>query len=219
MTPYHGILVVVLLLLVSGGFPSRGVAAMPGSPPDGPELPEGNLTELRRALYGLSDSILAHFSHGDSISLEVVAPDGAWLVLQELVAAAERRGVAVLPGGAVGVRSLTASVGGLGVRYLRTDEPDSLERIVTVALNAVVPTGTGGPSEKGYLVSRLFSATRIDTVAASDTSYIESGGFAFSQGIPPDTASGGFWSKIVEPVVVIGSAAIMVILLFSVRSQ
>ncbi len=218
MTPYYPLLA-ILLLLGFGSIPFRAVAAMPGRPLDGSELPTDNVTELRMALNRLGDSLLGHFQRGDSIALEVVAPDGAWLVMQELVDAAERRGVMVLPVGSVGVPSLTASVGALAVRYGRTSEPDSLERVVTVSLNAVVPTGRAGPSEKGYLVSRLFSTSQTDTVAVADTSFIESGGFAFSHGRPPDVASGGFWSRIVEPVVVIGSAAIMVILLFSVRSQ
>lgn len=61
-----------------------------------------------------------------------------------------------------------------------------------------------------------FKVTNIDTVAVDDVGAIEDPSYSFTRGnVPPEP----FLSSLLEPVIAIGSAAVAVILFFTVRSK
>ena len=61
-----------------------------------------------------------------------------------------------------------------------------------------------------------FKVTKIDTVAVDDVGAIEDPSYSFTRGnVPPEP----FLSSLLEPVIAIGSAAVAVILFFTVRSK
>ena len=64
--------------------------------------------------------------------------------------------------------------------------------------------------------SQTFNLTYYDTVAVDNVKVIENPSFPFTQGEVP---SEPFFSGLFEPVVAIGSAAIAVILFFTIRSK
>jgi hypothetical protein len=61
-----------------------------------------------------------------------------------------------------------------------------------------------------------FKLTAVDTINVEDVEYVESRSYPFTRGdLPPEP----FFSSLLEPIVAIGTAAIVIILFFSVRSQ
>ena len=73
-----------------------------------------------------------------------------------------------------------------------------------------VEVGTGA-----ILVSRPFTSSVRDTVPVVGFESLESPGIPSTHGVPPPS---GMFSSLVEPIVLIGSVAVAVYLLFSVRN-
>jgi hypothetical protein len=110
--------------------------------------------------------------------------------------------------------SLLVAITGLGVEYREVDDQDLLERDVSMEITATLPgTSAGARSVRAYALHA------IDTVNSDRTSLLEASGYSFTKGIGPARAGGGFWKKIVEPAVVLAASAVIVVLLFTVRSQ
>lgn len=100
------------------------------------------------------------------------------------------------------------------VRYsLHEASADSLVRDVHLAVNTTltVPGGSNLPFPDYEIVLN-------DTVARTDVPFIESRQYIYAQAPVPDRPA-GFYSDIVEPLIIVSSAIITVILLFTVRSQ
>lgn len=100
------------------------------------------------------------------------------------------------------------------IRYsLHEPSTDSLIREVHLAVNTTL-TNPGGTS----LPFPDYDMTLRDTVARIDIPFIESRQYLYGQAPIPDRPS-GFYSDIVEPLIIVSSAIITVLLLFTVRSQ
>lgn len=100
------------------------------------------------------------------------------------------------------------------VRYsLPDDNPDSLVRDVHLAVNTTLTAPGGTP-----LPFPDYDITLRDTIARTDIPFIESRQYLYGQAPIPDRPS-GFYSDIAEPLIIVSSAIITVILLFTVRSQ
>jgi hypothetical protein len=68
-------------------------------------------------------------------------------------------------------------------------------------------------SERG---KRPFEITRLDTVKVEDIKVLENDSFPFTKGtVPPEPFLSGF----AEPLIAIGTAALVVVLFFTIRSQ
>ena len=63
---------------------------------------------------------------------------------------------------------------------------------------------------------REFEITRIDTVEVEDIKYLENDSFPFTKGNVP---SEPFISGLAEPLIAIGTAAVVVVLFFTIRSK
>jgi len=68
-------------------------------------------------------------------------------------------------------------------------------------------------SESG---KREFEITRIDTVKVDDIKFIENDSFPFTKGTTP---SEPFLSGFAEPLIAIGTAAVVIVIFFTVRSE
>ncbi len=146
---------------------------------------------------------------GDSIVCSIKEHPAGWLVTARLAEYCPK----------IHLRTPTVSTGTLGitsfgVRYERLSEyDDSLRRICAVAFAGTFIRQSGEVT--------AFPATTIthsDVIALSDVTSAEAGGYDFSRGAIPARES-GFMSDIVEPLVIISTAALTVLLLFTVRSQ
>lgn len=175
-----------------------------------------NLEQIQQCARTLADSVLMPFADGDSLRLVVVEHPAGWLIDGQFLEAAADRGLRVTDSPAA--PALTVAVTGLGIEYLETEESDRLLRRASLVLNTIVPAVAGirGSSSR---IAGMFATALVDTIEASQAVALESPGYPFSKGMVVSTASPGFWGKIVEPVVVLGASVVMVILLFTVRSQ
>lgn len=145
----------------------------------------------------------------DSIVCSVKEHAAEWLVTARLAEYCPK----------IHLRAPTPSTGTLGitsfgVRYERlTAYDDSLRRICTVAFAGTFIRKSGELA--------AFPATTVshaDIIAISDITSAESGGYDFSRGAIPQRDS-GFMKDIIEPLVIVSTAALTVLLLFTVRSQ
>jgi hypothetical protein len=63
---------------------------------------------------------------------------------------------------------------------------------------------------------RKFEITRLDTIKVEDIKYLDNDSFPFTKGtIPPEP----FLSGLAEPLIAIGTAAVVVVLFFTIRSK
>lgn len=175
-----------------------------------------NLERLQLCARQIADSLLLPFHGGDSLAVTTVDHPGGWLVDGQFIEAAASRGITAVGGDRV--PSVSLAVLGLGVEYRPTEESDRLQRTAAVSVNAIVATPVGGSGGSTRTV-RDIQVAIVDTIEAEQALGLESPGYPFSKGIVASNGSPGFWEKIVEPVVILGASVVMVILLFTVRSQ
>jgi len=183
------------------------------------EAQPDNLERLRSCADEVADSVVHLFAPGDTLCVTVAVHPASWLIDQAMLAVAERRGNVVSSCQENGDVGLGFAINAIGIDYLPVDETDSVERRARLDLAVSLPPlkGTNGSIGRSL---RSFSATLTDTVATGMLDIMEGSGYDFARGKrPPPPGSTGFWSKIVEPAIVLGATAVVVILLFSVRSQ
>ena len=199
---FRPLLPAIFLLLLSVG--------NAGAQPD-------NLARLQECARAAADSLLEGFAAGDTLCLSVADHPAAWIVEQAVTAVANARRNVIATCGPGDPRSLSVAITAIGVEYRETEDSDSLERNALLSVSALLPGGSrpGGISGR---TSRTLSSARADTVATDDLGVQEGAGYPFAKGSSP-ASSGGFWSKVVEPAIVLGATAVVVILLFTVRSQ
>lgn len=105
-------------------------------------------------------------------------------------------------------------VGDYAIRYyLHTGDTDSLVREARLWLAAMATATTGSHQHHPQ-----YTASLRDTIARSDIPFVESRQYAYARAPVPDTPP-GLYSDVVEPLLIISSAIITTILLFTVRSQ
>ena len=100
----------------------------------------------------------------------------------------------------------------LSTRYEAMGESDSVRRIITVDLEAIVSAASKKTVVGKGAVSDTLICTRRDAIAA------ESRQHRATYGEMPESAS-SVWDDILEPVIFIAAAAATVVLLFTVRSS
>ncbi len=185
------------------------LAHMAGSMPATAQ--QGNLEMLMACSREIGDSAIALVPRSDSICARTAEHPAAWVLESGLAAAAEARSIRLVRCESPGV---SVAVTSIGVAYAATDNEDVLERTATIEAVVLVD---GSPASSR--VTRALRATRRDTIPAAALPVVEAAGYEFTRGTPPPPAPTGFWATVVEPAVVVGSAVVMTILLFTVRSQ
>ena len=180
--------------------------------------PRGNLERLEECAATVADSILSTVGARDSLCLAIVPHDAAWLLERALVERASARGVSVQRCEAADARRLDVAIASIGVVYSVTDD-DAIERRAALSISASAPAPITEAGRGAALRTFRVEAELVDTLAHPDTAGLAIASYPFTVGTMPAADSGGFWSKIVEPAVVLAAAAIVAILLFTVRSQ
>lgn len=175
-----------------------------------------NLERLQLCASMLADSVLSPFDTGDSLRLVVVEHPAGWLVDGRFLESAAEQGLVISDSPSAPV--LTVALTELGVEYMETGDNDRLARRASMVINTIVPS-SGSSSPAPSRSARQFEMAIVDTIDVSQALALESPGYPFSKGISVAAGTPGFWGKIVEPVVVLGASVVMVILLFTVRSQ
>jgi len=184
----------------------------------------GNLERIEECARVICDSLLSGFPSGAPLCIQVVRHPASWVMEEALLRTAETRGVRIVAcdsGGASSEVEITLAVTAIGIEYRAIDPDDSLERDARIEASAIL-TQRSGASNGGLPAGRSlrsYVAARRDTVGADQTSRIEASGYDFAKGNLPTRGSSGIWKKLVEPAVVLGASVVMVILLFTVRSQ
>jgi hypothetical protein len=176
-----------------------------------------NLERLRQSARLLSDSLLATRGIStDTICLNVVRHPASWLLDEGMIASATSRGIPVATCDSGVGDGLTMAITAIGVSYGEIDDDELLARETRLEVTALVPPQWGGANGR---VATHYAIVQRDTVRGDQTSLLEATGYDFVRGTLPSRQGSGFWKKVVEPAVVIGASVVLVILLFTVRSQ
>jgi hypothetical protein len=178
-----------------------------------------NLQFLQQCARQAGDSLIAGYGAGDTICLSVAAHPATWLLEEAALNAALEHGIYVRHCPERPDNGISIAVRSLGIAYLPLDEPDSVQRIAHLEVSAAMDASPESPTGARRRLTRSISVRRTDTVSADGTSVLEASGYEFARGTLPPRQPSGFWSKIIEPAVILGASAVMVILLFTVRSQ
>lgn len=179
-----------------------------------------NLERLQTCAEVVGDSLLMSMSNNESqeLCLRVVDHPASWIVDQSMIRKATERGFSVLPCKPPFPNDVLVAITNIGVRYFELDDQDYLRREVKLGLSASLPKQNG----PGSAIQRVTETREIvlhDTIEAVQAPFLESPAYTFTVGAKIHRNTSNFWSKVVEPAVVIGSTVVMVILLFTTRSQ
>jgi hypothetical protein len=178
-----------------------------------------NLEQLQNLARLLSDSLLTGYTRHDTFCLRVAEHPAAWIVEQSMLAAAEKQGFRMGDCDSSLRRRIALAITSIRVTYRPLEDADSIERVAELSVDATLPEHGSGTT--GFLgeLHRPLTASVTDTVAIGDTVSIANPGYEFARASLPSGSKPGFWDKIIEPAVVLGASAVIVILLFTVRSQ
>jgi hypothetical protein len=200
------ILSVVALLVMGSGPPLRAQGT--------------NLERLQKCAGLVADSVLAMYSSADTLCMTTIEHPASWLLDQSMLAGVERRNLRLGSCGEGATDRLQLAITAIGIEYHEVDDPDSVERRASISVGSALPFPTGSSQRlPGARLSRSYSVVLLDTVNAAGTSSLETPGYPYTHGMLVTNNHPGFWGKIVEPAVILGASVVMVILLFSVRSQ
>lgn len=179
--------------------------------------PAANL-ELFRLLAGrIAERSVAGMPSGDSATfqLSVFPRETGWIIEDALVGAlSSKKATRVNAGGSYGAEF---GIADLHVAYenIRRDGffgSKIVDRCVRVVLHAKITEVRDG----SVLLSQDMTEEQRDTVLVSGVERLESAALPATKGQLPGE---GIFSTIAEPIVVLGTIAVAVILLFTVRSQ
>lgn len=181
---------------------------------------QSNLERIQMCADIAGDSLLMSMNNNESreICVRVVDHPASWIVDQSMIRKAAERGFSVLPCKPPFPGDILVAVTNIGVRYVELEDRDYLRREVKLGLSASLPR----QNEAGTAVRRVTETREVvlqDTIEAVQAPFLESPAYDFTVGAKIVRNQSNFWSKVVEPAVVIGSTIVMVVLLFTTRSQ
>ena len=174
-----------------------------------------NLEVIQKLSFQIGDSLAGMLGEGDSVRVLVRPVESAWYVEGPLLRAFAEHGrfptLSLSAGREVDIGLLTAKVEYANVRGHGFFAQRVLDRTVRVEFTGkIVDTRSGT-----IVVNRDFAGSARDTVEFSELERLESAGIPGTHGVVP---AEGFFSSILEPLVMIGAVAVAVFLLFRVRS-
>lgn len=171
-----------------------------------------NLDLVRECSLSLTDSALSLVTV-PILCYRAVPHPAVWLIEESVVKTAEQRGIQ-LQDCSNGMPAIKIAFTELNLLYRHGTEPETIAREcrITVAV-MVAPTGTEPQRQ------REFTAIRHDTVSISAVPLIEQPGYDYLRGVNIAPPNSNFWDRVMEPAIVLGAAAVSVILLFTVRSN
>lgn len=155
-------------------------------------------------------SIVATLAPSSTITLSVADhPDARWIEAEALRIVTSAGHSVVTTTAPTDVQLVIKD---LSTRYEAYTETDSIDRVITVAIEAIITTnGTRTTSTPPIERDRVV-CTRAEAKAAESTQHR-----ATHAELPPAPSS--MWDDIVEPVIFVTAAVATVVLLFTVRSK
>jgi len=176
-----------------------------------------NLRAYQLLATRIGDSLSAQIREADSVRvLLTVKPDAtSWLVQGGIAQGLQKRGhsvVVAMPAAfqaELGILELHVAYGNVRAEGLFTGKV--ADRDVLVNTNARLVDQRSGV----VVLNREFRETLRDTIRVSDVPMLEDPNVPVTQGTPPGE---GFFSSLVEPLIMLGAVAVAVYLLFTVRS-
>lgn len=196
--PYYGILLAALLIF------SKSTA----------NSAEPNIAILRELAIKAGYALLENqgLNSGDTISIEIVPGQEGIFIKSGIASAAYSKGVIVKDSASNAV-NVKIVINRIGVEYRNIEsERDSVERLLICSIS--------GLSKKTGIVTPIPDLLYMhrDTLGRSEILNIESKSYAFAHSeVPPPQPS--FIRSVAEPVLLITSALVTVILLFTLRSN
>jgi len=196
-----------------------GVAALLPTPvrADDPPVPRPNLRILQDMMAEIADSVFAipGAQPASTVRYAIQPSAHAWYLEHTLRAPAQGHGL--VPTEAADARyDVRFGVEEIGVTYANARRTwvfgeQVMDRTVLLGGTVkIVEQGSGA-----ILLARSFATAVHDTVPVVGIESLESPGIPATHSAPP---SAGLFSSLVEPIVLIGSVAVAVYLLFSVRN-
>jgi hypothetical protein len=151
----------------------------------------------------------------DTVQVVILPHETAWHVRPSIVSALTEKKLTVL-GETGGRYTAEFGVSDAGVRYGETFSSglfaeSVVAREVFLGLHVTVMQRVGG----NIVYTRMISQTATDTLPVASIPDVENPNLSFTQGRVPEE---GLFSSLLEPIVILGSIAVAVFLLFHVRS-
>ncbi|MCB0713487.1 MAG: hypothetical protein KDD67_14250 [Ignavibacteriae bacterium] len=181
-----------------------------------------NIEQFQRCAMVVVDTLFARTISSDEFCVRVVSHPADWIVDQGAIDLATARGVSLVPCRAPYTNELLIAITDIGVRYVELDDEDFYRREVRLSVSASIPVankvgdiGGGNPSRTTERVDYMLN----DTIEAASISEIESPGYNFTTGTTIRINRSSFWKSVAEPAIIVGTSVVMVILLFTTRSQ
>ncbi len=179
-----------------------------------------NLHRIQECARILSDSLLSPAPDDQDLCTRIIEHPADWVIDQAVLTTAQQKKLRITPCAPPYRNEILIAITSIGITYTETDDSDVLQRDATVAVSASLPDWIASGSGNIPRITRSLEVVLTDTVDADQTSLLEDPGYAFTTGTRiRQASSGGFWDNVVEPAIVLGTSVVMVILLFSVRSQ
>jgi hypothetical protein len=182
---------------------------------DGPMNVRTNLDIMRMLSERIAGGVATRIADRDSMQTRVLPPEHAWYVESSIVSGLLHQGLPSTSSAA------SRYQGDFGLKTLRVSYDDVrrdgffgekvVSRTVQVAFSVKVVDRRAGT----HLLVQDFSEEATDTIGLSQIQEVENPNISVTRGTLP---AEGFFTSLVEPLVVLGSIAVAVYLLFHVRS-
>lgn len=176
--------------------------------------PATNLETMRRLVSEIAAETAGFLAAAESVAVTVQPADLAWYVEPAIRGAFGARTVSGAPGGA----SVAAEFGVTDLRVVYTDaRRDGFfgERLMDREVVASMAVKLVRRSDGAVLLNEEKRRSMRDTVAVESAESLENPSLPLTRAAVPEE---GFFTNLVEPLVLIGALAVGIYLLFTVRS-
>ena len=178
-----------------------------------------NLEQLQRCATVVTDTLFARASTPEDLCVRVVSHPADWILDQAAIDLASERGIPLVACKAPYTNELLIAITDIGVRYVELDDEDYYRREVRLSVSASVPVAGGSPGVKLKRKTEQVDYVLHDTIEGGTISEIESPGYNFTTGTTIQINRSSFWKSVAEPAIIVGTSVVMVVLLFTTRSQ
>ncbi len=146
-------------------------------------------------------------------NLKFNAHQGLWLLKSAVINSCEKRDVKLFEKGkSEDAPELFIAVKNLGVNYKNADNSDTLRRLIQTDVSAYLRLPEGEISAS-WEISREYS----DLISRKDVTLVECSGHTIASA-PVPMGKRSLFEELAEPIIIVSSAIIVVVLLFSIRS-
>lgn len=177
-------------------------------------------TNLQRIAQGMSiaaERVLGRPDMPDTICMNVVAHPADWMVHQAFLDASGVAGMTAIRCTPPYFGEILAAITTVRIDFVEVDDETLYRREVALELAFSLPrSGRGGAEERYTAVENVLLSDTIERASAGD---LVDQAYQFTEPRYIASTSTSFWKRVAEPAVVLGTTVVMVVLLFTTRSQ